>query len=371
MNAANLAKNSREPTFGWDVGGAHLKVTATGIGGGIEDVGQWACPLWQGLDHLHRAIDLVLARWPAAACPDARHAATMTGEMVDLFASREEGVRMIAETLAGRLGPQLRFFGGDAGWLAPQQCAGAWQHVASANWLATAGWLATRLRDAVLIDIGSTTTDIVPISKGSVVPRARDDAGRLATGELVYQGVVRTPLCGLAQRIAFGGTPVNVMNEWFATTADVYRLTGELDPAYDVHPSADQGPKTEAASRVRIARMIGRDACEASDADWLRFARGWRALQLAETGLNLGRVAAEHDGLAAAPLVGAGCGRFLVAALARELERPYVDIGTLTGASGECAEWAATCAPSAALALLAAEAWPPDGCAADPASRSA
>ncbi|HEY3535885.1 MAG TPA: hydantoinase/oxoprolinase family protein [Trinickia sp.] len=369
MNGRGVAAGPYALTFGWDVGGAHLKVSAMGTSGRIDDVGQWACPLWQGLDHLHRAIDLALARWPAAAGPDVRHAVTMTGEMVDLFASREEGVRAIAEALAARLGPHVRFYGGDAGWLSAQHCADAWRQVASANWLATASWLATRLPDAVLVDIGSTTTDIVPISNGRVVAQARDDAGRLATGELVYQGVVRTPLCGLAQRVAFGGTFVNVMNEWFATTADVYRLTGELDAAHDVHASADGGPKTEAASRVRLARMIGRDAREASDADWLRFALRWRTLQLAQTGLNLERVEGHHDGLASAPLVGAGCGRFLVAALARERGRPYVDIGALTGASGQCGDWAATCAPSVALALLAARASPFDASAPGVAAR--
>ena len=63
--------------------------------------------------------------------------------------------------------------------------------------------------------------------------QADTDAARLATGELVYHGVVRTPLCALAARVPFRGSAVSVMNEFFATTADVYRLTGELDPAHD------------------------------------------------------------------------------------------------------------------------------------------
>lgn len=211
--------------------------------------------------------------------------------------------------------------------------------------------------NAVLIDIGSTTTDIVPIAQGAVRARATDDAGRLATGELVYQGVVRTPLCGLAQRIEFNGALVNVMNEWFATTADVYRLSGELDADCDLHPSADDGPKTEAGSRVRIARMIGRDARGASDADWHRFALAWRTLQLREMTENLRRVEAADAVLAAAPLVGAGCGRFLAAALASECARSYIDFDTLIGAGKADAlwrRWAAICAPSVSVALLAA-----------------
>jgi probable H4MPT-linked C1 transfer pathway protein len=359
VREASLAAAEDASVFGWDVGGAHVKVSMADAAGVVLDIAQWACPLWQGLDHLERTIDLVFERWPAARHDDARHAVTMTGEMVDLFEDRAHGVQAIAAALARRLGPQLHFYAGDAGWLAPQSCAARWRSVASANWLATARWVATRVPDALLIDIGSTTTDIIPIARGVVVARAATDAGRLATGELVYQGVVRTPLCGIAQRIEFAGVDVNVMNEWFATTADIYRLSGELSPQYDLYPSADQGPKTDSASRTRLARMIGRDAYEASPAEWRSFALRWRELQLREIGVNLARVTAAHPELADAPLVGAGCGRFLVAALARggrhETAREYLDFGTLAGVAAAHSDSAATCAPSVAVALLAAQ----------------
>jgi (4-(4-[2-(gamma-L-glutamylamino)ethyl]phenoxymethyl)furan-2-yl)methanamine synthase len=367
MNAAHIvhagvaaADNVR--VFGWDVGGAHVKVSMANAAGTVLDVAQWACPLWQGLEHLERTIDLVFERWPEANSDVVQHAVTMTGEMVDLFEDRAHGVQAIAAVLAQRLGPTLRFYAGDAGWLTPQVCAAQWRSVASANWLATARWVATRVPDALLIDIGSTTTDIIPIAGGRVVARAATDAGRLATGELVYQGVVRTPLCGIAQRIEFGGRDFNVMNEWFATTADIYRLTSELAPQYDLYPSADQGPKTASASQVRLARMIGHDAHEATPAEWRGFALRWRELQLREIGVNLAHVSADHPELATAPLIGAGCGRFLAAALARgegqsaepAARREYIDFGTLAGVAASCSDWAATCAPSVAVALLAA-----------------
>ncbi|MDR5768177.1 MULTISPECIES: hydantoinase/oxoprolinase family protein [unclassified Caballeronia] len=344
------------PVFGWDVGGAHVKVSMATRAGVLADVAQWACPLWQGMAHLERAIDAMFERWPAAADPAARHAVTMTGEMVDLFADRAEGVRALTRALAQRLGPRTMFFAGDAGWLARSACAEHWPKVASANWLATAQWVAACLPDALLVDIGSTTTDIIPIVGRRVVARGTSDAERLVSGELVYQGVVRTPLCGLAHRIAFRGEHAGVMNEWFATTADVYRLTGELWPEHDQHPSADNGPKTQAASRVRIARMIGRDAADASDAEWRRFAQGWRREQLRALETNLARVVAQDAALAAAPIVGAGCGRFLAAALARQEARSYVDFARLAGIDGDDAtraEWVSTCAPSVAVALLA------------------
>ena len=341
--------------FGWDVGGAHNKVCMLTEAGELHDIVQWPCLLWQGLEHLERVIDSVFERWPRARGAHARHAVTMTGEMVDLFADRAEGVRVLVDTLAQRLGPNTRFFAGAAGWLEAKACDAQWRAVASANWLATAQWVAHRLENAVLMDIGSTTTDIVPIVAGRVAAHGCNDATRLVSGELVYQGVVRTPLCGVAHRIEFRGEEANVMNEWFATTADVYRLTGELWPAHDQHASADNGPKTPAASRARIARTIGRDARDASENEWRDFAFEWREKQMRILAANLDGVIAAHPVLQRAPLVGAGCGRFITEVLARETGRAFIDFSDLANAPGagkEQREWIATCAPSVAVALL-------------------
>ncbi|KIG10199.1 hydantoinase/oxoprolinase family protein [Caballeronia concitans] len=349
------ARAGDAPVFGWDVGGAHVKVSMARMGA-LVDVAQWACPLWQGIAHLERAIECALERWPDATHASARHAVTMTGEMVDLFPDRAEGVRALTRTLAQRLGPRTLFYGGESNWLARSACADGWRKVASANWLATAQWVATRVPDALLVDIGSTTTDIIPIIDGRIAARGTNDAQRLASGELVYQGIVRTPLCGVAHRIAFRGESTGVMNEWFATTADVYRLTGELLEAHDQHASADNGPKTEAASRARIARMIGRDAGDASADEWRRFALAWRHEQLRTLEASLARVSAQHASSMRAPIIGAGCGRFLAEALARQEARGYIDFARLAGVSNaddERAEWASTCAPSVAVALLA------------------
>jgi probable H4MPT-linked C1 transfer pathway protein len=375
--------------FGWDVGGAHVKVSVVDAAGTLVDVAQWACPLWQGLVHLERVVDDVFARWPAARAPRSRHAVTMTGEMVDLFADREHGVLVLVQTLAARLGENTRFFAGERGWLPADDAVERWRAVASANWLATSQWVATQVPNALLIDIGSTTTDIVPIVDARVAARGSNDATRLVTGELVYQGAVRTPLCGIAHRIAFRGETTRVMNEWFATSADIYRLTGELWPPHDQHASADNGPKTVDASCARLARMIGRDAAEASVDEWRAFAQTWRLEQLRAIGEGLAQVCAAHPALADAPLVGAGCGRFLVVALACETARAYVDFSELAGGlksssaeanadvdadavvdadaeaqvelsadahtpSHEPNEWIATCAPSVAVALLMA-----------------
>jgi (4-(4-[2-(gamma-L-glutamylamino)ethyl]phenoxymethyl)furan-2-yl)methanamine synthase len=345
----------REPTVvGWDVGGAHLK-GALLRAGEVLDAAQWACPLWQGTDALVAALAAARARWPDLDAH--RHAVTMTGEMVDLFAHREDGVRRIAAMLHDAL-PAPRFYAGDAGWCDAAGAGAAWAQIASANWLATTRHAARVLEgDAgLLVDVGSTTTDLVAFRAGRVLTDSRSDAQRLERGELVYQGVVRTPLCALAQRIAWRSTEMNVMNEWFATSADVYRITGELDPAHDQQASADHAAKDVAGSQARLARMIGLDARDGSAADWLAFAHTWRAQQLALLRDELARQIAAHALHAGSVLVSAGCGTFLAAELTpprwRHIAYGRDLVRIAAGAPRATQGWVQVCATSVAVAAL-------------------
>ena len=341
-----------DSTVGWDVGGAHVKAALVERGT-VRDVMQVPCTLWQGIDAIDAALACVYARWPQARA--ASHAVTMTGEMTDLFADREAGVIALVEHLAASFDGRARFFT-EAGWLEAGEAQREWRRVASANWRASAAWVARVRDDALLIDIGSTTTDVVPIRRGTVAAIGRDDATRLETGELVYQGVVRTPLCALAQRVRFRGRNCNVMNEWFATSADVYRLTDELDPAYDQHDTADHRGKDRAATCGRLARMIGRDARDAGAADWLDLARAFRDAQVRLIEASVTQVLAASTLPVDAPVIAAGCGDFIVHEIADRLVRPSIDFDRLLDASGVAGRWGRVCAPSAAVALLLGEA---------------
>jgi (4-(4-[2-(gamma-L-glutamylamino)ethyl]phenoxymethyl)furan-2-yl)methanamine synthase len=343
----------REATVvGWDIGGAHVKASLL-QGGEIIDAAQWPCPLWQGLEHLQQALAAAHRRWPALM--GAEHAVTMTGEMVDLFADREDGVQRIVAALAQTLPAEaLHFFAGDARWCGLHQVAAQWRHIASANWLATALHCAMQIEgDALLVDIGSTTTDLIALRRGRVLTTARTDAERLASGELVYHGVVRTPLCALAQRIAWRSREHNVMNEFFATTADVYRLSGELDAAHDQAASADNAAKDVHATQQRLARMIGLDARDGSAGDWLNFAREWKRRQVGALRNELARVKQLHGLGDATLLVSAGCGDFLVHELGPNVLGYASDVARVSAQGApHAARWAQVCAPSVAVATL-------------------
>src|SRR6202030_2937868 len=103
----------------------------------------------------------------------------------------------------------------------------------------------------LLIDVGSTTTDVIPLSGGRAVPRGVTDAARLQTSELVYTGARRTPVCALVHE--------GVAAELFATTLDVYLTLGAFaeDSSTD---TADGRPATRPRAHARLARMRGGDA---------------------------------------------------------------------------------------------------------------
>ena len=344
---------SPEPLhMGWDVGGAHLKVALVDARGGVRRVAQYATPLWRGLDSLEQALARCAAEFPVDRVD---HALTMTGELADLFPDRAEGVRRLIDFVAERLpSGRLGIYAGPDGLLAPARARDRSAAVASANWHATAALCARRLTAGLLVDVGSTTADLLGFADGKVRHHGYTDRERLASGELVYTGVVRTPVMSLCERVPLRGTWVALAAEHFATTADVYRLTGDLAAHADQADTADGRGRSVAESAVRLARMLGEDAAALAHAEWVALAAYLAECQLQKihqsAALQLSRGLPRH-----APLIGAGVGRFLVRRLAARLGRDYLDFDELfpVAAAGPAFR-GADCAPALAVALLAA-----------------
>jgi probable H4MPT-linked C1 transfer pathway protein len=305
--------------IGWDIGGAHLKMARLDGGGRLHEVQQFALPLWRGPDRLGAMLAELAGRPGLAGC---RHAVTMTGELADCFGSRAEGVTGILAQFTGVFpAAQTRVYAGADGLLEVEAARGMPEKVASANWLATAEYLAQRLRDGILVDIGSTTTDIIPFRDGRPGPRGRTDHTRLQSGELVYTGVVRTPVMAVVSRVPFRDRWQGIAAENFATMADIYRLTGQLAPEHDQAETPDGAGKSETDSRRRLARMVGLDL-DAADPPraWQQLAEHIAAEQLNMISEAIKTVSTRTHGATGTLLVGAGCGRFLLPELARRLD---------------------------------------------------
>jgi probable H4MPT-linked C1 transfer pathway protein len=334
-------------TAGLDVGGAHLKVALVEDGRPV-DVRQFVCPLWQGLDKLDAALT---AARPLLARASA-FAVTMTGELSDLFPDRKTGVATLVARLTAELGGGARFWMGPRGFGSADDAQRHHGDVGSTNFLATASLVGRHYDEALLIDFGSTTADIIPILGGTPQPRGLTDAERQTTGELVYTGATRTAVMGVATRAPFRGQWVGLAREYLATMADVRRILGEPLDDVDLHATADGKGKTLGESVTRLARMLGRDAADGADTDWRLVAAWLKEEQLRSVLDGAFQVLSASALSTGAPVVVAGIGASDASTVAHRLGRPAVAFGELANAPDACSRAATHSAPAVAVALL-------------------
>jgi probable H4MPT-linked C1 transfer pathway protein len=334
--------------IGWDIGGVHLKAARAESGRIVKAV-QLAAPLRGGVERLAEAFTLAKAELGAAQL----HVVTMTGELADTFSSRPEGVECLALLAARKLdGEPVSIYAGPAGCVRPEEAREHAGVVASANWHACASFVAARRRDAIFIDMGSTTTDVVPVIDGAVAARGYTDAQRLAAGELVYTGLVRSFIMACADRAPFKGSWTPLINENFANMADVYRILGSLPADADMMATADGREKTRKGSLARLARMVGADAADADDRAWTALARWFGEMQMRSVMDAVMLVNSQHLLPADAPVVSAGIGAHVVKEIAQRIGRGYVAFDALVDAAPQARAAASQCAPAAALALM-------------------
>lgn len=259
--------------IGLDIGGANLK--AAHSDGACRSR---AFPMWKHPEKLADAIREIIDGW----LPCRALAVTMTGELADCFTTKEEGVARIldaVEEVAGMCGAVIWQ---TAGEFVPIDVAREfWQLTAAANWHALTSFVARAVPNGfgLLLDIGSTTTDIIPFEHGLPISAGLNDGERLASGELVYCGVQRTPLCALAAEVSWRGGRSRVAAELFATTRDAYLLLGDLPEEPSCTDTANGRPATRAAAYDRIVRMLCCDRNEVSLDEATQLAQQFAELQ--------------------------------------------------------------------------------------------
>ena len=299
--------------IGLDIGGANIKAS---------DGQAWAAsvpfPLWRDPGGLAAAVAEMIGGREFDFL-----AVSMTGELCDCFASKAEGVCHIVDAVLTAADGRPVVFWQTAGEFVPPDVATEfWVLTAAANWHALATWVG-RMNPGgrvALIDVGSTTTDLIPID-GGIPTAAGTDPMRLAEGTLVYTGVRRTPLCAVAREVCGYG----VAAEWFATADDVWLLRGEVAESGSTG-TADGRPRTRDAAARRVARMVCADAGEV-DADAI--AEAFAAEQVRQVRDACGRVFAEPPD----QIVFSGEGEFLARAATESLW-PGAPRTSLSGALG-------------------------------------
>lgn len=248
---------------GLDIGGANLKFS--------DGQQSFSIPfaLWERSAELADALLSGLTAFPS----ECALAVTMTGELADCYATRREGVSSILNAVQS---------------ISAQRSVGVWSTsgefltitqslefpilVAAANWHALATW-AGRLQprgNLLLIDMGSTTTDIIPVENGLPMPQGRTDLERLASGELLYMGLRRTPVCSIVESLELPmldaeAVRVPIAREFFATVADAMLILGRVQPDPSDHSTANGQPFTHEHAQCRLSRMLCSDTDDLSD----------------------------------------------------------------------------------------------------------
>lgn len=299
-------------SLGIDIGGAHLKACLLTKKNRpfIENVGIYYTPIWKKGDQLSICLKKIKSEWNISVRDSIR--ITMSGEMADCFESRKAGVLSI-QSIVSKIfkGNQIGVY--SLNGINPIDLEKTdYLTVASANWHATATSLCKILKDCLLVDIGSTTTDIIPIKNGKILsPKRSTDFTRLKNGELIYLGVFRTPLSSLTNKIDFNGEKINVMRENFASTADIFRIVSKFNSKYDFSPTFDNRNKSILNSMKRVLRTIGLDHGDFSSQENYCLALSYKNQFLKEIKDNITKVQNIYNLQKCIPLILTGSGSFL------------------------------------------------------------
>jgi len=326
--------------LGLDIGGANLK--AATAAGRAETV---PFALWKHPDRLGAVLAELVAKFPEAT----ELAVTMTGELCDCYETKRQGVNAILDAVESvRSGRTTRIWGTDGNFHSLEVSRAEVMLVAASNWhaLATFAGRFAPTGNAKLIDIGSTTADLIPLKDGQPNSRGKTDPERLVTHELVYTGVRRTPICAVVRNRRprpFG----LIAAELFATTLDAYLVLGLIAEDPNDTDTADGRAATIPLAKARLARMVGGDTETIPEATILAL-----ATEVETTQLDLLAAAEAADGRESKTYLLSGAGEFLARSLFRRYRYGDVELISLAEKLGPVVS---TCAPAYALAVLGTE----------------
>ena len=322
-------KSRNHSIIGWDIGGVNVK--AVRIEWSDRKIKSYHSvvrqfEIWRDLDNLSNVIRQIGEELGLQDHP--KIAVTMTAELSDVFRTKREGVTHVLNALAQSFDKKSiyafnleeKFSNLDEALRAPLLCA-------ATNWLASALFIAVDHPDCILMDIGSTTTDIIPIRDGKPVSQGRTDTQRLISGELVYTGVLRTNPNTITDHVPFKGRICRVAAEYFTAMADVYLILGRITPDEYTCPTADGKAKTISSARDRLSHLVCSDREIMREEEVSRLASYlWekQLQQITEPTIQVLSGLQKGSNLA---LAVAGTGGFLAKEVARRLGRPVIDLG--------------------------------------------
>ena len=321
--------------LGYDIGGANTKAILVNVKNGVllkTKIAIEYFPIWKQPEKL-TAVLLALKEQLGVGKLDGV-GVTMTAELSDAYQTKREGVHHILGCVKTAF-PEVPIYvlNTDAKLesldLAKQEPLG----VAAANWAAT-GWLVAQyLKNCVVVDVGSTSTSIIPIINGMVTALGKTDLDKLICGELVYTGSLRTNVAAIVHFIPTRKGIAGVSSELFALSGDVHLALGNITEKEYTSETADGRGKSLSEVLARLARVICADVEVLTSQEIINIAQYIADKQIQHVENGLTKVYAYTKSLVSAqiPVVVTGLGKnFLARKAAININvDTIVDLGTL------------------------------------------
>ncbi len=297
--------------IGWDIGGAHIKAIKIDFKKKNVKKEQIYSPVWKNISYLKKSIKLLKKKLGKSDF----HAVTMTAELSDIFFNRYVGTKYIINLTSKLFSKNnVYFYNYKKNFLKKKNAIKETSSINSMNWHASANLLSKYISNCLLIDIGSTTTDIIPIKNGKIVSKGSNDSKRLKNKELLYLGALRTPITALEKH-------KNIIYEDFSNVADIYRILGKIPKKLDKIPTQDNKKKDKHSSARRLARVYGQDYRKKDFKKWKKISSLLEKKQkkiLKENINKIKRIFFKKK----VKIVGAGIGKFLIKNL---FKKNYID----------------------------------------------
>lgn len=304
---------------GWDIGGVNIKAVRTECRGDkARVINSVNIPfeIWSNPDAL--AEKLINTGEYLGIGSKEPHAVTITAELSDAFRTKREGIHFVLDAFKKAFHDSHVFiFNLNGGFYNLQQAEKEPLLCAASNWLASATYVATLHNSCIMIDAGSTTTDIIPIKVGRIICKERTDMGRLINSELVYSGVLRTNPNTIVQSIPIQERVCPVAAEYFTIMADVYIILGDISPDAYTCPTPDKRETTINDARERLARLVCADIEMLTENEIDDMARYLSKKQTEQITKAISNVLSISELPADSPAVVTGTGAFLAERAAR------------------------------------------------------
>jgi len=248
--------------LGLDIGGANTKAsfmktqdaTIQELRTAIEYF-----PVWKkGKEQLPKVLEKLKKRLVESALDGV--GVTITAELSDAYIAKKEGVHHVLDCVTEVFGDVPTFvLDVEANLLSIKDAQREPLKVASANWAAT-GWMISQLiKNCIVVDVGSTTTSIIPVINGKIAAEGRTDLEKLQNGELVYSGSLRTNVAAIVNGIPVRGKMARVSSELFAQSGDVHLILGNIEKEEYSAETCDGRGKTRREAMARLARVVCAD----------------------------------------------------------------------------------------------------------------